>query len=158
MLVSLFLQYFNQNLVISMGILVIYDILSNKYGLEPDQLSVSVAIISAPWAPKIFYGIIIDTFPICGSTKKSYLLILGTIFAFCAFGAALFDYETHVPIVAFITTTQVCSAMMDVVVDGISVAQSRLDPELGSQDLQAFTTITAGLSGMTGFYLGGVLT
>ena len=31
MLISLFLQYFNQNLVISMGLLVIYDILANKY-------------------------------------------------------------------------------------------------------------------------------
>ena len=115
-----------------MGILVLYDILANKYGLEPTELATSIGIISAPWAPKIFYGIIIDTFPICGSTKKSYLIILGTIFSICAFGAGLFDYETHVPIVALITMTQVCSAMMDVVVDGLSVAQSRLDPKHGS--------------------------
>ena len=47
---------------------------------------------------------------------------------------------------------------MDVVVDGLSVSQSRIDPKLGSQDLQAFTTLTAGISGMTGYLLGGILT
>ena len=158
MLMSLFLQYFNQNLIISMGLLVIYDILSNEYKLEPAELATSTAIIAIPWAPKIFYGIIIDTFPICGSTKKSYLIILGTLFSICAFGAAVIDYETHIPIVAFVTTTQVCSAMMDVVVDGLSVAQSRIDPKLGSQDLQALTTLTSGLAGMTGYLVGGILT
>ena len=115
-------------------------------------------MIAAPWAPKIFYGIIIDTFPIFGSTKKSYLIILGTIFSICAFSTGLFDFKKHVPIVALIAITQICSAMMDVVVDGLSVSQSRIDPKLGSQDLQAFITLTAGISGMTGYLLGGILT
>ena len=47
---------------------------------------------------------------------------------------------------------------MDVVVDGLSVAQSRIDPKLGSQDLQAFTTFTSGFSGMIGYLLGGIVT
>ena len=121
MLLSLFLQYFNQNLTISMGILVVYDILADRYKVEPSQLQTSIAIIAAPWAPKIFYGIIIDTLPIFGSTKKSYLILLGTTFACCTGACALIQFETYMPLVLLIMTTQISSAMMDVVVDGLAV-------------------------------------
>jgi hypothetical protein len=37
-LVSLGLQYFNQNLTITMGFLAAYDILANRYGMEPEEV------------------------------------------------------------------------------------------------------------------------
>lgn len=37
-LVSLALQYFSQNLTISMGFLVVYDLLKNRYGMEPSEV------------------------------------------------------------------------------------------------------------------------
>ena len=36
MLLSLALQYFNQNLTISMAFLAIYDLFKNKYGMQPE--------------------------------------------------------------------------------------------------------------------------
>jgi len=94
-----------------------------------------ITIISIPWVPKIFYGIITDTFPICGSTKKSYLIVLGTVFCIGSYVCAIFDFETPWPLVAGVFITMVASAMMDVVVDGLMVTQSRLDPKSGSEDL-----------------------
>ena len=106
-----------------MGTLVVYDILAEQYKVEPSTLQTSIAIIAAPWGPKIFYGVIIDTFPICGSTKKSYLILLGTTFAICAGTAGLFylKFKTYMPLVLLIMISQIASAMMDVVVDGLAV-------------------------------------
>ena len=36
MLLSLALQYFNQNMTISMAFLAIYDLFKNKYGMQPE--------------------------------------------------------------------------------------------------------------------------
>ena len=55
------------------------DILKNRYGLEPEQMQMSTAIIASPFVFKMFYGIFTEAFPICGSTKKSYLIIFGII-------------------------------------------------------------------------------
>ena len=140
-----------------MGYIVIYDLLYYRYGMEQSEVQSMMTIIAAPWAPKIFYGIIIDTFPICGSTKKNYLIVLGTLFSVSSFIAGLFDFETAGPLIFLITLSMVASAMMDVVVDGLMVSQSRLDPKSGSEDLQSFMWGVAGLAGMVGYVGGGIL-
>ena len=94
-----------------------------------------ITLIGLPWAPKIFYGIITDNFPICGSTKKNYLIVLGTLFSVCAFTAAIVDFPKAGPFVLLMALTMLASAMMDVVVDGLMVSQSRLDQKTGSEDL-----------------------
>jgi len=38
-----------------------------------------LTIIATPWALKVLYGLITDNFPIFGSTKKNYLILLGSI-------------------------------------------------------------------------------
>ena len=88
-----------------MGTLVIYDLLVNRYEVQPDQLATAMVFIAVPWAPKIFYGIIIDTFPICGSTKKSYLILLGSLFCLSGFSAGLIDFKSYHPLVALMTVT-----------------------------------------------------
>ena len=94
-----------------------------------------MTIIAIPWGPKIFYGIITDTFPLCGSTKKNYIIFLGFIFALCSGTYALFSFESPAPVVTLITIAMFSSAMSDVVVDGLMVCQQRLDPKNGSEDL-----------------------
>ena len=37
-LISLGLQYFNQNIMVTMGTLAAYDLLSNRYGMEPAEV------------------------------------------------------------------------------------------------------------------------
>ena len=49
------------------------------------------------------------------------------------------------------------SAFMDVIVDGLMVCQSRLDPENGSEELQAFSWAAVGIGGVIGGILGGEL-
>ena len=123
MLVATGLQYFVQNLTISMGFLAVYDALKNTYKLEPETTQYMLTIIAIPWAPKIFYGIITDTFPICGSTKKNYILVLGVLFFAASSSYAFFDFENPGPAVALVTLASFASAMSDVVVDGLMVCQ-----------------------------------
>jgi MFS family permease len=108
--------------------------------------------------PKIFYGILTDTFPLCGSTKKSWLRVLGTIFCISATLSGFYDGDSPWPLVLNVALSMVCSAIMDVVVDGLMVTQSRLDPESGSEDLQSYQWACAAISGIVGYYIGGVMT
>ena len=141
-----------------MGHLVVYDALKNTYLLQPEQLQYMMTIIAIPWAPKIFYGIIADTFPICGSTKKSYIIVLGVLYFICTFSYAFFIFENPGPGVAIITLAMFSMAMSDVVVDGLTVDQQRLDPKNGSEDLQSYVWAVAGVSGVIGYIAGGILT
>ena len=145
-------------MTIAMAFLSVYDLLKNKYGMQPEDVQYMMTIIAFPWAPKLFYGIITDTFPICGSTKKNYLILLGTIFCLCALAVGVFNFPTAGPTIALITVTSLASAMMDVVVDGYVVCQARLDLKHGSEDLQSFCWGIAGLGGVTGYLSGGLLT
>ena len=81
-----------------------------------------LTIISLPWVPKMFYGILIDSFPLCGSTKKNYLIILGTVFCIFSFILAIFNFDSPWPLTSCIIVTMTASAMMDVVVDGLMVS------------------------------------
>ena len=105
-----------------MGFLVIYDLFANKYGMQPKEVQYMMTIISIPWVPKMFYGILIDSFPLCGSTKKSYLILLGTVFCIFSFVCGAFDFDSPRPLIAAIVVTMTASAMMDVVVDGLMVS------------------------------------
>ena len=49
-------------------------------------------------------------------------------------------------------------AVMDVVVDGLMVCQSRLNKENGSEELQTYSWALVGLGGVIGGLLGGYLT
>ena len=86
-------------------------------------------IMSIPWGPKIFYGIMTDTFPLCGSTKKSWLILMGTIFCISFTLNGFYDGDNPWTYVLIVTLAMVCSAIMDVVIDGLMVTQSRLDLE-----------------------------
>ena len=122
-LTNLGLQYFVQHLTISMGYLAVYDALNNTYQMEPEELQYMLTICAIPWAPKILYGIITDTFPICGSTKKNYIIVLGCLFCLVSVLYAFFDFESPTPAVALITIANFALAMSDVVVDGLTVCQ-----------------------------------
>ena len=95
--------------------------LYNTYGLEPEEATAMMTIIAIPWVPKMFYGIFTDTFPLCGSTKKNYLILLGTIMCIAAGMIGIYEFKSHWPVVILATISMTCSAMMDVVVDGLMV-------------------------------------
>ena len=77
-LFSLSLTYFNTGMSskVDMGILYMF---LNTYKLEPEKANMYMAYIGLPWTPKIVYGIVTHCFPICGSGKRSYVIIMGLL-------------------------------------------------------------------------------
>lgn len=73
------------------------------------------------WTPKLFYGIISDTFPIFGTRKKSYLCLMGLLQAFTAYSIAAFPFLDAYTVTALGFFMNLASAFMDVVVDGLMV-------------------------------------
>jgi hypothetical protein len=49
------------------------------YKLTPDRAQQYSSIMNLPWTIKICYGIFTDTFPIFGSRKKNYIILMGFI-------------------------------------------------------------------------------
>ena len=75
-LLALGLQYLNTGMK-TMTSLAFLDLFKTKYMLEPSETQQLTAIMTLSWTPKLFYGIISDTFPILGTRKKSYIILMG---------------------------------------------------------------------------------
>jgi len=106
--------------------------------LEPTYTQYLMSVVSLPWSLKIIYGIIADNIPICGSRRKSYIIINGILQYLSMFVLALGLLEGAVPITCTLVLNSISGAFIDVVVDALMVVQSRLDPEKGSENLQSF--------------------
>ena len=77
-ILQLTLQYFNQGTRIAVT-LAMQSSFTNKYGLEPELVQALIAYAALTWSPKLIYGIIADTFKICGSRKKSYFILFSFV-------------------------------------------------------------------------------
>jgi len=62
-----------------MVILALKDYFKAYLGLDPGEMQIYMSLISLPWSLKILYGLISDNVPICGSRRKSWLIIMGLI-------------------------------------------------------------------------------
>ena len=83
--------------------------------------------MSLAWTPKIFYGIISDTFPVFGTRKKSYLALMGMLQFSTAWFIAMYPIDNAYTVAALGFLMNLASAFMDVVVDGLMVMQARKD-------------------------------
>jgi hypothetical protein len=76
--------------------------------------------MNLPWTIKIVYGIFTDTFPICGSRKRNYIILMGFIQ-----GAVLlilfFPLNSAGLFTGLFTIVMFAGAVMDVVIDGLMV-------------------------------------
>ena len=70
------LIFFNIGLVILI-ILESLDLFKNYLGCEPGEIAVYKSIIFAPWALKVFFGLISDNVKIFGLKRKPYLVFMG---------------------------------------------------------------------------------
>ena len=118
-----------------MTALAFLDIYKTDYGLEPEQTQALIGTMSLSWTPKLFYGIISDTFPIFGTRKKSYIVVMGMLQFITSWSIALIKFHDAYWICMLGFLMNLASAFMDVVVDGLMVMQSRQDQDNGSQDL-----------------------
>ena len=92
------------------------------------------AIIAFPWAIKIVYGFISDNIPICGSRRKSYIL-MSAITYFVSMTVMVHNQEFPVLATVCLFMSNLSVAFSDVIVDSLMVIQSRRSPEDGSEVL-----------------------
>ena len=72
------LQNLNHGLWI-IAILAVKDYYKEYLGLDPGEMAIYISIIHIPWSFKIVYGLISDNVPLCGTRRKSYLVIMGIL-------------------------------------------------------------------------------
>jgi MFS family permease len=110
-----------------------------------------------PWSPKLLYGIFIDTFPILGSRKRNYLILMGFIQTITCILVALVQFKHATSVAVLLLIMNLSVAVMDVVLDGLMVCQSRLDPDYGSEDLNTLAWTMVGVGGIAGSVAGGLI-
>lgn len=127
-------QYFNAGQQ-SLLVLATLDLFKNYYGLEPATVQYLTMIMFLPWSVKVLWGIIADTVQVCGSRKKSWLIING----FIQFSVLMILASVRIKSASFatalLTLVLATGAFMDVIVDALMVIQAKRDPENGSQEL-----------------------
>jgi len=62
-----------------MAVLAVKDLFKTYMGLDPGEMQVYTSMIHLPWSFKILYGLISDNVPLCGTRRKSYLIIMGIL-------------------------------------------------------------------------------
>jgi MFS family permease len=78
-------------------------------------------MIGSPWGFKIVYGMISDNMPICGSRRRSYLIIC-SIMQFIVMFALTFTSGMHyLVLTSGLLLGALSVAMMDVIVDSLMV-------------------------------------
>jgi len=99
------------------------------------QCNVSSSIITMPWNFKVFYGFLIDSFPLCGSPRRWYIimgwtvsmaLLLGMTFAADNLASGDHGFDTY----CIMCMVQCVFYMFgDVAGDGMTVELTKLEPE-----------------------------
>lgn len=96
-----------------------------------------------------------DVFPICGSGKRSYVVLMGLVQSMSALALGLFSFGNPVWVMLLAMGNNLGGAFMDVVVDGMMVVNSRKDPTSGSEELQAYSWGFYGAGGVVGCTVSG---
>jgi len=76
--------------------------------------------MNLPWTIKILYGIFTDTFPICGSRKRNYIILMGIVQG-ATFLILFFPLASAGLFTGLYTIVMFAGAVMDVVIDGLMV-------------------------------------
>lgn len=126
--------------------------------VDPGEMQLYIAIIHLPWSLKIIFGIISDNLPICGTKRKSYLIIMGVVQFLCIFSLSVFLFEDPLGVALILGLTSTSEAFINVVSDAIMVIQSRKDPQYGSQDFVTLIFFLEGVGGGLGATVGGLIT
>lgn len=59
--------------------LAVKDFYKSYLHLDPGYMAQLESFSGMPWSVKLLYGMISDNIPICGSKRKSYVVILGAL-------------------------------------------------------------------------------
>ena len=156
-LFALGMQYFNTGLR-QMIVLADNNLWEAVYGLSPTTATMYTSWINLPWSPKLFYGIITDAVPICGSTKRMYVVLMGVLQFVSLMTVAMIPGLDPAAIMGLTVVYSMGGAFTEVVCQGLMVVECRKDPESGSEELQTFAWVMYGVGGTIGCYFGGLFT
>lgn len=90
-------------------------------GLDPGEMQIYISIIHIPWSFKILYGLISDNVPICGTRRKSWLIIMGVLQFITIFSLALTEPKDPLAVALILATASLSEAFVNVVSDAIMV-------------------------------------
>eukprot|EP00351_Strombidinopsis_sp_SopsisLIS2011_P000519 CAMPEP_0116871188 /NCGR_PEP_ID=MMETSP0463-20121206/1423_1 /TAXON_ID=181622 /ORGANISM="Strombidinopsis sp, Strain SopsisLIS2011" /LENGTH=99 /DNA_ID=CAMNT_0004509129 /DNA_START=151 /DNA_END=450 /DNA_ORIENTATION=+ len=97
------------------------DLFKNYYNLEPTLVQYLLSIILIPWSIKILWGVMADTVEICGSRKKSWLVINGIVQFTLLMVLTGFTIQNYKVTTFILTMVMAAGAFMDVIVDALMV-------------------------------------
>jgi BT1 family len=86
---------------------------TSQYKLEPSETQYLSSLIMLPWSPKLVYGILIDTFPIFGSRKRNYLILMSVIMTITSSLVALVKFQEASSVAILLTLMGFSVAVID---------------------------------------------
>ena len=112
--------------------LALQDLLKNYYKIEPAKAQSLQAITFMPYSLKFFFGIMADSIVICGSRKRSWMILWSAVSTICALICACVYIKSSVAFTALVLLFTIGLSFNDVIVDSLMVIQARRDPKMGS--------------------------
>ena len=155
-LFALGMQYSNTGMR-QMLVLAMQNLYDNKYHLDQNKAALYISNTNLPWSFKIFYGIICDSVAICGSSKRSYVVLMGLFQTLALLIVPIFPGMTAADVMWVTTVYSIGGAFMEVVCQGMMVVECRKDPKYGSEDLQTFAWCMYGIGGTFACFMQGWL-
>jgi len=138
--------------------LAVKDYFKSVLKLDPGHQQILVAIIKLPWSLRILYGLISDNVPLCGTRRKSWVVLMGALQFAMLLTVGLTCPEDPMVVTAILFFASLAQAFVACVVDAIMVVQARRDKAFGSQDLSALMFFCMGFFGALGSIYGGLIT
>lgn len=84
---------------------------------------------------KILFGLTSDAFPLFGSKRKSYAIIMSTVLVVTLMLTWLDVFNTTPSFVAAMFAISLANTSIDVIADAFSASESRRDPYHGSEEI-----------------------
>jgi len=125
--------------VVTLADLSVQYLYKDDYHMSPAEVSIASGITSLPWIIKPVWGMISDNIPLFGYRRKSYLLCLGLVGAFCWFGLSTFASAAIVGVVLLLIGS-VCVSFNSVIGEALIVEAAQTNnarAEMTEEDKQS---------------------
>ena len=98
----------------------LYYVFKDKLGLSPGEITLLLAIMALPWIFKILLAICSDNVTLCGSRRKSYLIINSSVNILSMVLLMIFGIMVGKVFIMFcIVTSQICMTWCDSLSDAL---------------------------------------
>lgn len=124
--------------------------------LEPDEVTLLIAISITPWLFKIFFAICSDSVTLCGTRRKSYLIINSIVNTFAIILLMLLGLKLgKVFIMTCVVIANMALTWLDTLAEALIAQASRYDLKNGAANLHIFMIYCVGFGGLTACIVGG---